>query len=312
LSAANPSQPPCERGDGAGLSLASVTCVIVSYWPDVSQLSRLCEVVLGEGAKAIVVDNTESPGIVGGKLPPGCDLVALGNNSGIARAQNVGVAEALKTGAAVVVFFDQDSRIEPGFIARLVAPLKVGVPAITSPCYVSDETGLALPSLRLDRFGLPTPVYRNEAAGIYQVDIVISSGTAATSEVFGVAGGMDEALFIDSVDSEWCLRCRSKGIPIYVVPDALMGHRIGTRSIRFGRFTILQHNPVRCYYQVRNCFHMIRRKHVPFAYAMRHMLSVVFGRILLLFFVKDRYAYVKAYAAGVRDGVKGVTGRKPG
>jgi hypothetical protein len=57
---------------------------------------------------------------------------------------------------------------------------------------------------------------------------------------------------------------------------------------------------------------MMRRKHVPFAYAMRHMLSVVFGRTLLLFFVKDRYAYVKAYAAGVRDGIKGVAGRKPG
>ena len=75
----------------------------------------------------------------------------------------------------------------------------------------------------------------------------------------------DEGLFIDSVDSEWCLRCRSKQIPIHVVPAAVMRHRVGNRSIRLGRFTILQHNPTRCYYQLRNCFHMMRRKHVPFA-----------------------------------------------
>ncbi len=288
-----------------------ITCVIISYRPDVAQLVRLCERILMDGARVIVVDNTEAPGLISDELPAGCELIALGNNSGIAHAQNIGVAQALIAGAAVIVFFDQDSKIEAGFLRALVEPLKYGTLTITSPLYVDDDSNLALPSLRLGRFGLPRAVYGADTIHPYPVDIVISSGTAATREVFGIAGVFDEALFIDSVDSEWCLRCRSSHIPIYVVPAAVLRHRIGSRAIRVGPFTVLQHSPIRCYYQVRNCFHMMRRKHVPFAFALKHMLSVLFSRTILLFYVGDRAAYLKAYFAGLIDGVKGVAGPKP-
>ena len=288
-----------------------ITCVIISYRPDVASLVPLCQSLVMDGAKVIVVDNTESPGPVSNKLPDGCELIELGSNTGIAHAQNVGVARALDTGAAALVFFDQDSKIEPGFLRSLLSPLKPGVPEITSPLYVDDDSNVALPSLRLGRFGLPVAVYSIGTTDCYPVDIVISSGTAATREVFAVAGAFDEALFIDSVDSEWCLRCRSKQIPIHVVPAAAMRHRIGSRAIRVGPFTVLEHSPIRCYYQVRNCFHLMRRKHVPLAFALKHMLSVFFSRSLLLFFVSNRSDYLRAYFAGLRDGIRGVAGAKP-
>ncbi len=288
-----------------------INCIVISYRPDVASLVRLCESLVMDGAKVIVVDNTESPGPVSNKLPDGCELIALGKNTGIAHAQNVGVARALDAGAAVLVFFDQDSRIEPGFLRSLVAPLQSGIPEITSPLCVDDDSNVALPSLRLGRFGLPIAVDAAGTTAPYPVDIVISSGTAATREVFALAGAFDEALFIDSVDSEWCLRCRSRQIPIRVVPAAVMRHRIGSRSIRLGCFTVLQHSPIRCYYQVRNCFHLLRRKHVPLAFALRHMLSVLFSRSILLFFVRNRTDYLKACFAGLRDGIRGVAGAKP-
>jgi rhamnosyltransferase len=308
------SLPPeivCNGQGGGGPRVESVTCVIVSFRPELAQLRQLCEHILMDGAKVVVVDNTEAPGVNSSELPAACELIAVGYNSGIAHAQNLGVAHALTAGASIVVFFDQDSQIGPGFLPALVAPLNPGTPEITSPLYVEDVSNIPLPSLRIGRFGLPTAVHGAEATNPYPVDIVISSGTAATKEVFRISGIFDEGLFIDSVDSEWCLRCRSKQIPIYVVPAAVMRHRVGSRSIRLGRFTILQHNPTRCYYQLRNCFHMMRRKHVPFAFALRHMLSVLFSRTLLLWFVTDRRAYLEAYFAGLRDGIKGVTGAKP-
>jgi rhamnosyltransferase len=274
-------------------------------------LRQLCENILLDGAKVVVVDNTEAPGLNSTELPAACELIAVGYNSGIAHAQNVGVGHALAAGATVLVFFDQDSKIGQGFLSALVGPLKLGTAEITSPLYVEDISNIPLPSLRLGRFGLPVAVYRADGTNPYPVDIVISSGTAATREVFGIAGMFDEGLFIDSVDSEWCLRCRSKQIPIHVVPTAVMRHRIGNRSIRLGRFTLLQHNPTRCYYQLRNCFHMMRRKHVPFAFALRHMLSVLVSRTFLLFFVEDRRTYLDAYFAGLRDGLKGFTGARP-
>jgi rhamnosyltransferase len=298
-------------GIGAGGNMADPICIIVCYRPDVPQLRGLCERILADGAKAILVDNTEQPYLAADALPPECSLTTLGYNAGIAHAQNVGIAQALNAAAAVLVFFDQDSKIEPGFLRTLVAPLRSGVAEIAAPLYVDADSGKALPSLRINRFGLKTFIHSSDSMLPYPVDIVISSGTAATKEVFEVAGGLDEALFIDAVDTEWCLRCRSRQVPIYVVPSAVMRQRIGTRSIHLGRFTILVHGPARCYYQLRNCFHLLRKKHVPLAFALTHMASVIFNRTLLLFFVEDRPAYIGAYISALRDGIRGVAGAKP-
>ena len=259
----------------------------------------------------MVVDNTEKPYLVEPQLPAGCELITLGLNTGIAHAQNVGTAAAMGAGADVIAFFDQDSSIDPGFLPALVSPLRVGVPDIVSPLYCDDASKVELPSVRLNRYGITEAVRRGASSRPYPVDVVISSGTAATKEVFEVAGVFDEGLFIDFVDTEWCLRCRSKQISIHVVPSAVMHHRIGSRSINLGLVTIFVHSPVRCYYQLRNCFHLFRKQHIPFLFALRETASVFFSRALLLLFVGDRSAYVKAYVRALRDGAKGITGAIP-
>jgi rhamnosyltransferase len=297
--------------DVAERRVFDTVCIIVCYRPSVAPLLALCANLTSDGANVVIVDNTEKPFLSGHALPAGCSLITLGYNSGIAHAQNVGVAAALDDGAAVLVFFDQDSGVAPGFLAALVAPLTRGKAEITSPRCVDDDSGLALPSLRLGRLGTATTFDNANSTSPYPVDIVISSGTAATKEALEITGPFDEALFIDSVDTEWCLRCRSRRIPIRVVPAAVMRHRIGSRSIRVGSLTVLLHSPVRCYYQIRNCFHLLRRKHVPLAFALNHMLSVMLSRIMLLWFVEGRGTYIRVYLTALRDGMKGVAGAKP-
>jgi rhamnosyltransferase len=295
----------------AGCPAVKAYCVIVCYRPDVPRLLRLCEALRSEVSRVVLVDNSESPSLAAAQLPAGCDLVTLGFNSGIAHAQNVGVARAVAAAADVLVFFDQDSQIEPGFATTLIAPLKVGTPDIVAPQYYDDASNVELPSVRVSRYGWPRAASRGAPMDPYAVDIVISSGTAATKEVFDVVGGFDEGLFIDFVDTEWCLRCRSKNVPIHVVPSAMMRHRIGSKTIRLGFLTLYIHSPPRCYYQVRNTFHLFRKRHVPALFALREMASIFFNRSLLLLFVGDRVTYVKAYCRAVRDGAKGVVGRMP-
>jgi len=273
-------------------------------------LLDLCGHALASCARVILVDNTEAPYLESGKLPDGCTLITVGYNSGIAHAQNVGVAAARAAGASVLVFFDQDSRIEPGFLDCLVSTVKIGLPVIVSPLCVDDVTGSALPSVRLNRYGLPIPVHQANSSCRYPVDIVISSGTAATREVFDLAGGFDDGLFIDFVDVEWCLRCRSKQIPIYVVPMAVMRHSIGTKQVRVGPLTILVHNSTRCYYQIRNCLLLFRKPHIPLLFAVQQLASLALSRMIYLFLVKDRFSYLKSYLFAVRDGLKGVTGAR--
>ena len=282
-------------------------CVIACYRPDLAQLALLCRSLLAEGAQVHLVDNSEEDVFAQHALSHTCLVSSLGYNSGIAHAQNVGVRQALNAGADIVVFFDQDSQIDAGFLSRLTAPMNLGTPDIVSPLYYDASTSSELPSQSVSDWGVTKTVHGTSRQP-YEVDVVISSGTAATKEVFPIAGGLDERLFIDFVDTEWCLRCRSKKIPIRVVPSAVMRQRIGAMSIRVGPLTVLVHSPVRCYYQFRNSFHLFRKKHIPFIFALREMLSVFGSRFLLLFFVKDRRAYLRAYLWGVWDGLRGVGG----
>lgn len=286
-------------------------CIIVCYRPDIAQLISLCDRALADGAKVILVDNTEAPYLDGDKLPDGCSLITLGSNFGIAHAQNVGVAGALAAGADILLFFDQDSKVEPGLLNSLVGSLSAGIPEIVSPLCVDDASNSAEPAERVNRYGFSTRVHHGEALARYPADIVISSGTAATREVFDIAGTFDEAFFIDYVDAEWCLRCRSKNIPIYVVPTAVMRHSVGSGHVRVGPFSIQVHSATRCYYQIRNCFLLFRRSHVPLVWASKQLLLVIMSRILLLFFVKPRSSYLKSYLLAVRDGLKGVGGAGP-
>jgi rhamnosyltransferase len=286
-------------------------CVIVCYRPNVETLRELCAVLSAQSAAVVLVDNTELPEYDLQLLIPGCRLTTLGFNSGIAHAQNIGIQTAIDAGADVVALFDQDSQIAPGFLAALVAPLRLGVPAVVSPLYYDDISQQELPSLAVSKCGISSAIHREGQKDPYPVDVVISSGTAATREVYENAGLLDESLFIDFVDTEWCLRCRDKDIPILVVPEAVMHHRIGSRAIATIIMTILAHNPARCYYQLRNCFLLFGKKHIPLLFSIKQLVAVFASRLLLLFFVNGRLAYLKAYAAALKDGITGVTGPNP-
>ena len=264
-----------------------------------------------DGAYVIIVDNTETPYLDETLFPAQCQIVRLGFNAGIAHAQNLGVQMAIKNNAEVIVFFDQDSTPKSGFLSALVAPLRVGTPDIVAPLCIDEISNIELPSIRIEKYGLPSSILREGKIEPYEVDIIISSGTAITREVFKVVGLFDESFFIDFVDTEWCLRCRSKGIPIRIVPEVTMHHRIGTRSISMGRFVITEHTPRRCYYQLRNCFHLFHKPHIPFLFALKETFSVYLSRIFLLFFVKHRLEYFRYYFKAVKDGLTGVEGPKP-
>ena len=288
-----------------------IYAVIISYCPTQSQLLQLCEILVKDGASVIIVDNTETPYLNLSLFPEQCQIIPLGFNSGIAHAQNIGCNIALAGNAEVVVFFDQDSTLKQGFLNTLVSPLRIGTADVVSPLCIDTVSNRELPSLRINKYGLPTLLLSENASTPYEVDIIISSGTAMTREAFNIVGPFDEGFFIDLVDTEWCLRCRSKGVPIRVIPEAVMHHRIGTQAIPIGRSFLVEHSPRRCYYQLRNCFQLFRKPHVPFLFALKETYSTFTSRILLLFFVKHRWEYIKFYIHAVKDGLTAVAGPKP-
>jgi len=283
--------------------------IIVCYKPDFVSLKLLCGHLANNSCNIIIVDNTEDGE---NKLfVEGCTIISLNKNKGIAYAQNVGISQALKLGAEIIVFFDQDSKIGDDFLDNILAPVKLGIPMVVSPVAIDAKQNYEYPTFKLNRIGLLKKVYSKNNLEPYPTDVVISSGLAATSQTFEIAGMMDVDFFIDFVDIEWSLRCRKNNVPILVVPKARMLHSVGEKSVNMGIIRGFIHNSTRSYYKLRNPFLLLRKKDVPKLMAFKEIVAAMVHQAILMPVVTNRREHFKNYFTSIWHGILGVIGKKP-
>jgi rhamnosyltransferase len=290
-----------------------VKAVIVTYHPQIEELEKLCTNLVENKADVIIVDNSENS--VLGKyflLKEHITGIPLHYNSGIAHAQNIGIREALNQGADVVVFFDQDSKISIDFLPSLLKPISKDAPVVVGPVFFDAQKGYEYPSFRFNKIGLLKKVYKNNNTEPYPVDVIISSGSAVTKEVFTIAGFMDEDLFIDFVDIEWAIRCKQNNIPIKVIPSAIMNHTIGITSVDMGGMKGYIHSPYRTYYKIRNPFLLLRKNSVPILLSIKEIFSALLHEFFHLFYVNNRRVYLKNILVAVKDGILNIRGKRIG
>ncbi|MBX3721507.1 MAG: glycosyltransferase family 2 protein [Turneriella sp.] len=203
--------------------------VVISYNPDrdfprrIQQMTRECKTVY-------VIDNGSAPGSLKSVK---AKIVRLGENTGIAHAQNVGLKLAFDKGADGVILFDHDSTPRKGFSAALWQAYR----AEENPTIV----GAQIYDINTQHFSkYPTyagPVFRRRACGADAVlrgaMLAIASGTLISRAVYERVGGMEDTLFIDYVDWEYCLRARYRhGIATVICGAAVLEHARGERKAR--------------------------------------------------------------------------------
>src|SRR5579864_3957822 len=195
-----------------------VCAVTVSYNPDLEELQRNLAALLQQ-ADAVVVDNStvaEIAAAIGAMKIPGLAVVSNGGNLGVAKAQNQGLAHAFAKGYEFALLLDQDSMAPEGMVDALAAAVArltgMGTPvACVGPVAVSPRG---------------EPVNRLPASGdsLVRVDRTLSSGMLIPKEAYEIVGAMEDGLFIDLVDYEWCGRARGMGLDAYVARDVVMSH----------------------------------------------------------------------------------------
>lgn len=284
----------------------AIIAVVVTYYPDRNKLEQLCQ-ALAPAAAVIVVDNTAAGQVL--LTADACTWIVNGENLGIATAQNIGIREARRQGAQAIVFFDQDSEVSAQLLPALQAAQARSGAGVVVPVCTDAASGKEYPSFRLNRCGWPVPVYAGCALEPVPVDLAISSGSLVASAVFDKAGLMDEDLFIDFVDFEWCARVRAAGVGIMAVPAAKMRHAIGQFSVASGGLNLFVHSPVRCYYRVRNAFHLLRYRHIRSLYALRQVLAALVHHLLLWRHSEDPSLHMAMGWKGLKDGLLGRRGR---
>ncbi|WP_353981429.1 rhamnosyltransferase [Salinicola endophyticus] len=281
--------------------------VIVAYQPDIARLRLMVDVLEKHGINVIVVDNSEPS--VGLHLENDAEVISLNKNVGIAAAQNIGIRRALDGDCEAVVFFDQDSSISAGLLKTLLGKLSRGEKRVVAPVFFDEKGGFEYPAILVNRWGMRKKVHPSASSVPVSVDIVISSGSAISRAAIETVGLMDETLFIDYVDTEWCLRARSLDVPIEVLPEAKMLHSIGDASINLIAVRVPVHGALRRYYRVRNSFLLLRMPHVPKLLALREVLYSFVHQAIIMLFVSGRGKYLRYFLKALVDGVCGERGK---
>lgn len=296
-----------------------VHVIVVTFNPARDVLIREFALLDPQVDKIWLVDNASSQSLANwvsglpwlGKL----ELVQMPANLGLGAAQNAGIQLARSAGATHVLILDQDSQPMPDMVDRLLAASNqlqsAGVPvAAVSPVYADSATGPASGFVRLGWLDL---IMQTALPGqdVVEADFVISSGSLIPVSVLDDIGPMDESLFIDHVDTEWCLRAQSKGYKLFGVPGARMVHTLGDRRTRiwFLRWrNVPYHSPFRYYYILRNSLLMQRRPYMPLKWRVAEFIRCVRVFCFYGLFAPQRGACLRMMLRGIADGLRGVSG----
>lgn len=282
--------------------------VVVSYRPTAG-LAESVRRLAGQVDRVVVVDNGSGEAYAPQLETVGaierCTLVRSDRNQGIGAGFNVGIRLALAAGYDWIATFDQDSTVPEGYFAALLHSLQahphVSRVALVAPRLKDPVTGLSGSHGR----GLTGVPYE-------EVPVTISSGCLVRSEVFDRAGLYDEALFMDYVDHEHCLRLRSTGYLLIESTEAVLEHRIGATS-RHGILgmpvKVTNHSPLRRYYMTRNRLVLYGRYGVRFPrWAVNDFFCMMKELAGIMLFEQQKAEKLRMVLLGMVHGLAGRLG----
>lgn len=239
-----------------------VVAVVVAYEPELDRLATVLAAASRETGRVIVVDNTPHPSTALSALVaavPGAELLALGENRGIAGGLNAGVAAALAGDEPPewICTLDQDTVLAPGAVETVLAAFA----SLASP----EQRRVGVLALRHRPPGRPGRAWRwaersIDLGGVGPFGdrlVVLTSGNLVRREL-AASVPYDERLFMDQVDYAFCLAARRIGWSVLEYPEVLMDHRLGEEGAA-GRYEPAP----RLYYVVRNATRLLAGGGLP-------------------------------------------------
>jgi rhamnosyltransferase len=282
--------------------------VIVLYKPtraqvhNVIKVSNLCPYVVAVDNSLGV--NKEVQGFLKQK-----NILYLRNENagGIAGAFNRGILKLQELGAEAFFIFDQDSTPDDSFFLKMnQARLGFGLDeVIIGPNVFDVNLKRCSPRLIFGKWTYQVLPMTDAERGLLPCSSIISSGTLITDAAFRKIGLFREDYFIDHVDTEYCLRARSKGVGIFINADVILPHSIGERNWKrflFISFRPNNHNAIRRYYISRNGFSLC----FSYGFAWPSFVIINFARMAheflgIVFFEKDKLRKVLGLLIGLVD-----------
>jgi rhamnosyltransferase len=297
--------------------IASIT---VTYQPDLPTLQRQLDSIRGQVQHMLVIDNGSAAPLLT-KLQAlchtaGAQLSALERNTGIAHAQNQGIAIARSLGAELLLLLDQDSEAMPNMVPTLQEALASNPQAAAAgPSTFDERTGRSFFFLQhFDHGFWPTlwiPAPNQALPPTVEVACLIASGSLLRTSALGTTEPMLASWFIDHIDSEWCFRMRSQGWTLLGVPQARLRHTLGDKvtQIWFLRWRqVSHHSPLRDFYMFRNSILLAQKTYVSRRWSIYILARLVLFAGFFLAFTPQRPQRLKMMLCGILHGLQGRTG----
>ena len=302
-----------------------VIAIVVTYNPDVEELRDLLLALQPQVNFTILVDNAsylDIPATVNQIQSLEIEVLKMSVNTGIAAAQNAGIARAMTLGARYVLLSDQDSLPSATMVGELLAVVmhsdcssKSEKIAAVGPATIDKRTGRTA-SFVIEKAGLPRrwkfPNRPNDLPKHVDVAFLIASGTLIPMDVIRHIGMMRSSYFIDHVDTEWCFRAKAAGYTLLGVPDAKLHHSLGDAAKTiwfFGSRQVTYHTPLRDYYMFRNTLLMLRETQMSLTWKVHFLFRLFQFAVYFLLFSGERKQRAIFMSKGLAHGFSGQSGQ---
>lgn len=289
-----------------------VVCILVLYHPDFGKFRTVLDSIVHQAEGIVIVDNSDADNRSGLPIADNIQYIGLGQNLGIAAAQNIGIREALKRKPDHIWLSDQDTVYPLSYVQQMLTAFERAPERTASlaPAYFDTHKGAVqhfIDHTPFTHYFVPTP-------GIHRVSHAIASGIFIPTEVLEVVGLMQEDLFIDWVDLEWCWRAKYRfGYQNLGTGDVLIQHTMGDQYVNFLGRKVSFRSPVRHYYMIRNAMHLaLHSRSVGLAIRLEILAKACAWTFILPAIAPDRKGqHFSATAAGFLDGLRNRMGAKP-
>lgn len=281
--------------------------VIVTYnIEDYNEFCKNLDSLAAQVSSVCIVDNSASDNGHIYKEYTNVKYIPLLKNVGIAAAQNTGIQNFIDSGYDYIVFSDQDSRVPPHAIEQLVHTYlqleeKGYKPGSVGSRAYNKQTQQPYPH----SINFIKDFTLSNGDAITEVTYTMNSISLISIKHFKQFGLMDEGLFIDGVDSEWCWRAGTEGgVRFYVNENVHIMHLLGLGNKTIGNRSFAITPPYRMFYQYRNYLWLSRRKYTPWKWIIHNGIKYLAKIFYYGIFSKDRVTYLRNILKGINKGLK--------
>lgn len=287
-----------------------ICAVIVSYHSPEDVASCLGAIVRQVGS-VVVVDNSNDVAIkqvISERYSPErVSLICNESNEGLAAALNQGIRFSIEHRCRWTLFLDQDSLPSEGMVSEMLESYG------RLDSKAKQETAMIVSTVLDERFNEIVPAVvttkflnrkvRKPAHDCF-VHFHITSGSLIMNEAIKETGLMNEHLFIDYVDFDYCFRLLDRQYRILLSAKALLFHALGEKRRKLF-LNYREHTPLRVYYQTRNRLYMIFRYGQKYrSFMLAESLRCISKFVKIIILESDKKEKIRLYGKGIRDFVK--------